>query len=396
MPDLDITSPESSHLKVNSLPDVRPGTKAGKLDYIDALRGIAALSVLIFRIYGRINIDNNWIYTVKLVPERYMSLAMAGVPLFFISAFTLYLSLDNRSSEKKRFTKFYLRRFFRIAPLFYSLLVCIVLYGAIVQKRVPSWVEVLSNFTFTFNLMPQYSGSLLSDGWTIGVEMLFYLFLPLIFIKVNNIWKSVLFFIAIYWISPRFIQLEGMILGEEVISQNLHYNLFHWAFVFAIGILCYLIYKSHLPKVKSEYRTPEALCMLSLSIIILFGLIDNIALYNLPEPLDILVNMNTMSPIAFSLMILSLSLFSNRLIVNRITRFYGKVSYSLYLIHPFFVVLMKPVYSYIYAHTIISTDISLFFCFILTLLVLTPVSLLAYRFIESPGIMYGKRIIAKL
>jgi peptidoglycan/LPS O-acetylase OafA/YrhL len=121
-----------------------------------------------------------------------------------------------------------------------------------------------------------------------------------------------------------------------------------------------------------------------------------LALSDLYEPLSILTRLREMSSVAFVLLILSLSLKPNRLIVNRFTRFFGTISYSLYLIHPFIVVPLKPVYVYIYGHTIYSTDLSLFLCILLTLLIVTPVSLLTYHLIETPGIRMGKKVIAKL
>ena len=51
-----------------------------------------------------------------------------GVQLFYmISAFTLYLSLDGRRTEQHPWTNYFLRRFFRIAPLFYLVIVANVL-----------------------------------------------------------------------------------------------------------------------------------------------------------------------------------------------------------------------------------------------------------------------------
>jgi len=399
MPDFEIHSVENLQSNANCIPCVQHKTGTGKLDYIDALRGIAALSILIYHIYGRIGSITDWSYPIQIVPERIINLTLAGIPLFFIiSAFTLYLSMDNKAGEKRKFLKFYLRRFFRIAPLFYLLLILVVLEDAIIQKRPTSWLEVLTNFTFTFNLVPQYSSSLFSDGWTVGVEMLFYLVLPLIFIKVNNIWRSILLFIGVYWLSKGGRLLMGTIIGENVMmSTNYNfYNSLHWAYIFPVGVICYLIYKLYLPKIRSNYRTPAAFGMLFLSLIILFVFINNPALYDLYGPLAGLTNWLTMSSIAFVLLIISLSLYPNRLIVNRFTRFYGTISYSLYLIHPFLVEPLKQVYGYIYDHTIYSTDLSLVLCILLTLLIVTPISLLTYRVIESPGMRYGKRIIAKL
>jgi len=179
--------------------------ETGKLDCIDALRGIAALSIFIYHIYV-----TTGIYPIQIIPERFIGLTLASIPLFFIlSAFTLYSSLDNRAGEKRKFFKFYLRRFFRIAPLFYLLLIIVVLDSLIIQKAVPSWQDILVNFTFTFNLVPQYSMSLFSDGWTVGVEMLFYLVLPLVFIKANSIGRSIVLFIGIYWLSKEIRRLLG-------------------------------------------------------------------------------------------------------------------------------------------------------------------------------------------
>ena len=401
MSDLEIPSAESS--KALSLPDAQYKMETGKLDCIDALRGIAALSIFIYHIYGTTGIITKWAYPIQIIPERFIDLTLAGIPLFFIlSAFTLYSSLDNRAGEKRKFLKFYLRRFFRIAPLFYLLMIIVVLDSLIMQKTVPSWQDILVNFTFTNNLVPQYSMSLFSDGWTVGVEMLFYLVLPLVFIKINNIRRSILFSIGIYWLSNEIRRLLGAIIGENIMMSTNYdfYNFSHWAYIFPIGVICYLIYKSYLPKMRSEYRTPAAFIMLLISIIILFIFINNLplalALSDLYEPLSILTRLPSMSSVAFVLLILSLSLNPNRLIVNRFTRFFGTISYSLYLIHPFIVEPLKPVYAYIYGHNIYLTDISLFLCILLTLLIAIPVSLLTYHLIETPGIRMGKKVIAKL
>ena len=232
--------------------------------------------------------------------------------------------------------------------------------------------------------------------------MLFYLVLPLVFIKVNNIRRSILLFIGIYWLSKEIRRLIGIIIGENIMKSTNYdfYNFSHWAYIFPIGVICYIIYKSYLPKMRREYRVPAAFCMLLLSLVILFVFINNLplalALSDLYEPLRILTVLQAMSSVAFVLLILSLFLNPNRLIVNRFTRFFGTISYSLYLIHPFIVEPLKPVYVYIYGHTIYSTDLSLFLCILLTLLIVTPVSLLTYHLIETPGIRMGKKVIAKL
>jgi len=391
-------------MMINSHPMfLQRGIESERLYFIDALRGIAALCIFIYHIYGTIGGITGWSYPVHILPERFIDLTLAGIPLFFIiSAFTLYLSLDAKSGEKRRSAKFYLRRFFRIAPLFYILLIYVLLDELILQKGTVSWLEALANFTFTFNLVPYYSSSLFSDGWTVGVEMLFYLILPLIFMRVNNIWRSFILFIGIYWISVACRMFLGTIVGEDIMMSTNYdfYNFFHWSYIFPAGIICYMIYKFYLPKLRDEYRTPIALGMMLLSLIILFIFINNyplsMALYEIYEPLGGLTSLQSMSTVAFVLLVLSLSLSPNRFIVNRFTRFLGMISYSLYLVHPFLVDALKPTYSYIYDHTLYSTDLSLLSCIFLTSLIALPVSLLIYHLIESAGIKLGKKVISRL
>ena len=87
-----------------------------KLKYIDVLRGIAILGVLIVHnlLYG-----NNGYILSKIL--NFILFGQRGVQLFyFASAFTLFFSM-NRIYENETYpkTNFFIRRFFRIAPMYY-------------------------------------------------------------------------------------------------------------------------------------------------------------------------------------------------------------------------------------------------------------------------------------
>ena len=88
--------------------------KKFNLDYIDSMRGIAILMVL--AVHSTIFFT---IYEIKQLPfkmEYIIYSGKYGVVLFFIvSAYTLFRSLDIR--HEKGFGNYYIRRFFRIAPL---------------------------------------------------------------------------------------------------------------------------------------------------------------------------------------------------------------------------------------------------------------------------------------
>ncbi|WP_346778372.1 acyltransferase [Paraburkholderia sp. Tr-20389] len=128
-----------------------------------------------------------------------------GVQLFFvISAVTIMLTLEE---ETKRFGddraliawRFYIKRFFRIAPLYY-LAIAVYSLGNLLaghfntQVTAPHDVsDVLANLLFIHAWLPSAVNTVVPGGWSIGVEMCFYLFAPLIFIATRTrqgLWRT--------------------------------------------------------------------------------------------------------------------------------------------------------------------------------------------------------------
>lgn len=93
-----------------------------KLSYIDVLRGIAVLLV--------ISVHHGMLF-MQLPLIHYVSgFGQMGVQLFFVaSAYTLCLSASRRTEPARNF---YIRRYFRIAPLYYF---AIVLYTIVVYTQ---------------------------------------------------------------------------------------------------------------------------------------------------------------------------------------------------------------------------------------------------------------------
>src|SRR4051812_11950864 len=92
-----------------------------KIPYIDVLRGIAVLGVVMVHI---------GVHTLDGVFLTVTTLGAKGVQLFyFVSAFTLFLSWKNTSKKKENINlNFFIRRLFRIAPLYY---LGIIFYGIV-------------------------------------------------------------------------------------------------------------------------------------------------------------------------------------------------------------------------------------------------------------------------
>jgi len=154
---------------------------APRLQGIDSLRGVLACGVMAYhyllwtslsvgatgdRIFGAIGI-----YAVEAF------FVISGMSLAFA-----YRRIDFGSLET--LGNFAIRRFFRIAPLFYLVLVAtLALKAAAVlilhdpRVALPSLSQLLGNLSLLFGLTgPEQS--LVIAGWSIGVEMVFYLLFP--------------------------------------------------------------------------------------------------------------------------------------------------------------------------------------------------------------------------
>jgi peptidoglycan/LPS O-acetylase OafA/YrhL len=150
-----------------------------KLKFVDALRGYAILGVVLVHTaqFGKPLAST----TLNLLFEK----GAMGVQLFFIaSAFTLFRSFDSRvAKEKFAVINFFIRRFFRIAPLFYIAIVYFLFQNSISNRNVftpglANWVDIFCNFIFVNGFTPYGIQSIVPGGWSITVEVVFYAMLP--------------------------------------------------------------------------------------------------------------------------------------------------------------------------------------------------------------------------
>src|SRR5512133_787814 len=117
-----------------------------KYDFIDALRGLAILGVILLHTSQIIPPDSK---LLKLFGDN----GAQGVQLFFItSALTLFLSMGSRSHQEAAPTRnFFIRRFFRIAPMYYLALAFFFLLDGLSARYwaphgIPWWYPVMTIF----------------------------------------------------------------------------------------------------------------------------------------------------------------------------------------------------------------------------------------------------------
>jgi peptidoglycan/LPS O-acetylase OafA/YrhL len=357
-----------------------------RLDFLDALRGLAASYVVLYHMV-LLPVPN------LLVAPWLSAFARnggSGVTLFFVaSTFSLFYTMPSRLREPTPRMSFYLHRFFRIAPLFYAIILISMVRDHYVYGVDHSGLEIGGMVAFVFNLIPGRQESFVWAGWTIGVEMLFYVAFPFIYARVRTVYAAIsFFFLALLVWNGFLILIPYLPLDDVQRASVMQYSVLRHLPIFAAGGICFHVLQSHLRNGSTSATQVSLGAMLVTLAVFLY-----VALLSSWLP-NIFGAQYYWEAVVYGLAVCGLCLWPWRVVVNRITMFLGKVSYSLYLIHPTVVFALTPAYRRIYS-VVPRASLALFVCFALTLLVASSLSYLSYLFVEEPFIRLGRKIYAR-
>ncbi|WP_157792928.1 acyltransferase family protein [Bordetella genomosp. 8] len=343
-----------------------------RLDFISSLRGWAALYVallhLTFNSHGAVSAPD-WLRPA-------ISFGGTAVTLFFVlSAFTLAMSMDTRR-EDAPVRNFFIRRFFRIAPLFYVWVIGTALIGYWLFGVSPTGNAILLNVLFLFNLAPGYEWSLAYSGWSIGTEMLFYVLFPLVFATSRSLKSS------LAWLIATIAVAQAWRIATGGISYPYPYtSIVNQMPVFIIGVIAYHLYRT-LPRSR----------ILGLWLIAAaFG-----GFWLLAYPFEVKqIGHSLYLRAAFcAALILGLGMAPIRAMVNPPLVFAGNISYSIYLTHAAACLLVERAAPFVYGK--LPALVAYPAMFGLLLVIVIPVSYVSFLLIEKPGIRMGDRIIKSL
>jgi len=295
-----------------------------------------------------------------------------GVPLFYmLSAFALCYGYFGRLETADQMRRFYARRFWRIAPLFYAMMVYYFAFLWIVTGRPVSLTAVAASATFTFNLMPQHVTGFVFASWSIGVEMLFYAVFPILVFLITNIWRAAAAFALAVLINAvwhdAFVGATGALqqFGSHSIVAHLHY--------FAAGILAYFVWRE-LRWTPALYRTLASAAALAL-LILIFASPEIQRLVGKPL-------LTAVWAVAFVVLILGLSFERAAPALGPAVRL-GEASFSLYLLHPAIISMMMKGGLYDAIYGVAPNDFAAYIsCLAATLSCLFLLSIFTYRHIE--------------
>jgi peptidoglycan/LPS O-acetylase OafA/YrhL len=360
-----------------------------KLNSIDALRGFAILGVIAVHVSQKCEHLTGFLLSAAYCGNF-------GVQLFFVaSAFTLTLSQYNRkSNEKKPLRNFFLRRYFRIAPMYYFGIVFYFLVRLIGKgKFPPDGYEVggiLTNFTFLHGFHPDTFNYIVPGGWSIGVEFIFYACFPFTIRFIRNEKHALLLLCSSVLLSICGYHFWNLIYGEIANKGSFHYYVFTTQFSnFSFGILLFYIWKKQPDMNKSLRVSQNEMSAINL---FLFAMTFIIAIY-LPK----IHYYHLFKPIVFSLsfFFLGMALLNKEwnLFVNAFTIFIGKISFSLYVNHFIFAFYATPL---LMKSMDLHPDLHFLFSFVITLAGSGLFSILTYMIIEKSGMNFSKKLITRL
>lgn len=353
-----------------------------KYEYIDSLRGIAILMVIMVHVWME-NLD-----TMTLIPKRldyFMQLGRASVQLFFmVSAYTLMISHNNRRDEKNKISNFFIRRITRIFPMYYLAIIFYTFinfvgfnFNNLEFSSIPL-KGLIVNILMIQSFFPAWTNDYVPGGWSVSIEFTFYMLLPFLVTYISNIKKSCIFLIITIIIS---------ILAYNAISESKwnvydfpYFNIFNQLAPFALGILAYYITK------KENNVNDKAIVCLTFMLIVYIK-----TLYYTPAYFTTLI--------ALFLLLIALSFKTNKIFSNKILAQIGKQSFSIYLIH---FALIKVINHFLKGNNFIfvdsmSTSLINYALYYFTLLALSMIaSYFTYYYIEEKGIKLGKLLITKL
>jgi peptidoglycan/LPS O-acetylase OafA/YrhL len=363
--------------------------------HIDAIRGLAALWVFVFHASALVG------YKSALIPPGgfAVDIFMFISGLLMTGNFLLREKIEPLHSPAT-IVKFLVRRFFRIAPLYYPLLLIAFFlwddfakYSAEAMalfpppwasslqidptERIPSPLNLGLHVSFLFGLFPQFASNNALPDWSLSLEMQFYLAIPFILLLTMRYGLAAVLascvvlqilmrcFVGLYrtptafglWPQPSFLPFKIV------------------CFMTGVAAAIYL-FRRDMPSLMLAFVS------LVFSDSPLFSAVVVFCIIVMMDPIDMPAS--------------SVVLYIKNKLSGRLSEILGDISYAVYLLH---MLILLPLFHYLASFPAFTGAVPLArftIIFLIASAIVVPLSWVAHVLIERNGIAIGRVLTSKL
>lgn len=286
---------------------------------------------------------------------------------------------------------FYIKRFFRLAPLFYVMLFVESLVVYILWHVKYHLLDYISTITFTFSFIPGMHASLVYAGWSVGVEWIFYILFPLVIVFLCN--KKVATFAFLPLALFFAFRIDSIIsTTAQIIQPDFNLNIIHYLIYFTMGIVVFN-YMNELIYLKDKLKNYSHI-LSSILIVLTIGVITAYSCIRIMQ----WIPFSAIYALSWAVLLSASIIGFPYLLNNKFTRYLGKASYSIYLLHPFVINVLRLAGFYQYILLLFKDNLVIVFTLsaISTLILVYGLAYFSYTFIESPGMKAGKKIVNRM
>lgn len=285
-----------------------------QVDALTATRGFAALLVVIFH-FGCT------VWPFSLFEHFFRSGNLAVGYFFVLSGFVMYYTYHSRQIHTGRFIS---KRVARIAPAYYVALILAVVWLLITGKI--NWLHVLLNAIFTQAFFPGYALTVNSPGWSLSIEMFFYVLFPVLLSFAVKKPKAFIGFAILFYMLSQVLHLWMVNTYRPVYGTAIHEFIFYFPLFhlneFLIGMAGGYFFFTH----KKDIKHPSLIPLVAIILLVNF------------VPSGISLHNGLLAPL-YALLILAVAINNSSVLRFTPFVFLGEVSYGIYI-------LQEPLYHY--------------------------------------------------
>ena len=255
-----------------------------KLDQLTFTRYLAALTVVFFH-FGQEAFPANNAWLKPIMTAGPIAVSYFFVLSGFIMAVAYYAPLQTKPNASFNKWKYWLARLARIYPVY--LLALLLMIAASFRGEGSDPLTVALSLSMLQAWVPGYAMTLNSPGWSLSVELFFYLSFPLLLILVQrDKLKTLLVFSLILWVFSQGLQIWLHNLNSYAPKTALHefiyYNPLMHINTFVMGFVVGVYFCDG----RFNWLNNRWNGLLLLSITLLTALLLICLLYTSPSPRD--------------------------------------------------------------------------------------------------------------